>query len=86
MEFLGYCGYKGNHRIVLMAVVNLNYQFTLVDIGDAGRQSNRLVFSASNLGFGTNNDKLSIPPPREVTAFHKNLPYIFIAIEAFPHI
>ena len=47
-----------------MTVVNVNYQFTLVDIGDAGCQSNRLVFSASNLGFGTNNDKLSIPAPR----------------------
>ena len=41
-----------------MAVVNADYQFTLVDIGDVGRQSDGGVFSASNLGFPMNSGKL----------------------------
>ena len=30
--------YQKTHSIVLIAVVNFNYEFTLIDIGDAGRQ------------------------------------------------
>ena len=31
--------YKKSHSIVLMAIVNANYEFILVDIGEAGKQS-----------------------------------------------
>ena len=34
-----------------MAVVNPSYEFTFVDIGNAGRQSDGGVFAASDLGF-----------------------------------
>ena len=67
-----------------MAVVNANYQFTLVDIGNVGRQSDGGVFSASNLGFAMNSGKLPIPGPPKVSEFHKDLPYVFIGDEAFP--
>ena len=33
-----YFNYMKTHSIVLLAVVNSNYEFILVDIGDAGRQ------------------------------------------------
>ena len=39
--------YKKTHSIVLMAVVNSNYLFTIANIADAGRQRDGGVFIAS---------------------------------------
>ena len=47
-----------------MAVVNSNYQFTRVDIGDAGRQSDGGGFAATNIGQALDEGLLNIPPPR----------------------
>ena len=59
-----YFNYKRAHSIVLLAVVNSNYEFILVDIGDAGRQSDGGVFTSSNLGYAMDKKLLIIPKPR----------------------
>ena len=42
--------YKKCFSTVLVSVCKANYEFTLADIGEAGRQSNGGVYSSSNLG------------------------------------
>ena len=53
--------YKKTFRIVLMVVCDADYQFTLVDVGDAGRQSDVGVYRNSKLGFAIDNQLLGFP-------------------------
>ena len=53
--------YKKTHSIVFLGVCDANYKFTLVDIGDSGRQSDGSVYSNSKLGYAIENNLLNIP-------------------------
>ena len=53
--------YKKTHSIVLLAVCNAQYQFTLVDIGDTGRQADGSVYSNSYLDRAIENGLLNFP-------------------------
>ena len=52
-----YFNYKKTHSIVLIAVYNAKYEFTMVDIGDSGRQSDGRVFNNCSLGYAIENNK-----------------------------
>ena len=56
-----YFNYKKTYSIVLQAVCNAKYEFTMVDIGDSGRQSNGSVCNNSHLGFAVENNTLNLP-------------------------
>ena len=57
--------------------------FTLVDIGQAGRQSDGGVYKNSNLGSAIDHNTLNIPPPAPVDNSDKVYPYVFVADDAF---
>ena len=75
--------YKKTHSIVLMAVCNANYQFTAVDIGDSGRNSDGGVFSYSAMGDSIKKNSLGIPRPEAFPCSQKCYPYVIVADEAF---
>ncbi|XP_046856108.1 protein ALP1-like [Xenia sp. Carnegie-2017] len=76
--------YKKTFSIVLLAVCNGNYQFTMVDIGEAGRQSDGGVFSNSNLGCSILKNLLPVPRPRQIDSSNVLFPFVFLGDDAFP--
>ena len=76
--------YKGFHSVVLMAVVDANYRFIYVDVGQEGRVSDGGVFRNTPLRRGLERNCLSIPPPEPITEDGSPLPYFLVGDEAFP--
>ena len=76
--------YKKSHSIVLMVVVNANYEFIFVDIGDAGKQIDDGVFSQCNLGFAVDQKLLKIPEARALAGLTKEFLFVLVKGEAFP--
>ena len=68
--------YKGTHSIMLMAVCDAHYCFTLVDIGDAGRHSDGGVFSNSAFGQAMEGGELSLPDTDNISGISLP-PYFF---------
>jgi hypothetical protein len=75
--------YKKAHSIVLMAICNAKYEFTLVDIGDSGRNSNGGVFSSSHIGDVFETRLLHIPDPEPLPGTQKCYPYVLVGDEVF---
>ncbi|XP_071055934.1 putative nuclease HARBI1 [Onthophagus taurus] len=77
--------YKGFYSIVLLAVVNANYEFIYVNCGTNGRVSDGGVLMQTDFGELLENKKLNLPSP---TNFPDNrdicLPFTFLGDEAFP--
>lgn len=76
--------YKKTFSIVLLAICSANYKFLMVDIGEAGRQSDAGVFANSNLGHAIMKDLLPCPKPRYLPGSKEPAPYVFVADDAFP--
>ena len=74
--------YKETFSIVLMAVCDSKYRFTLVDIGDLGNQSDGSVFANSFLGHATENDMLNIPKLLPFPNSETYLPFVFVGDDA----
>ncbi|XP_039757928.1 uncharacterized protein LOC120632189 [Pararge aegeria] len=75
--------YKKSFSTVLLAVVDANYKFVIVDVGAYGRNSDGGILSNSKLGQKLNNT-LHIPQNKCLPSTNKEIPHVFVADEAFP--
>ncbi|XP_077146295.1 uncharacterized protein LOC143807995 isoform X1 [Ranitomeya variabilis] len=73
--------YKGYFSLILMALVNANYEFVDVDVGMNGRVSDGGVLEHTSFGEGLRNNQLQLPQNEDTKG---NLNFVFIADEAFP--
>lgn len=79
-----YYNYKKSFSIVLLAVVDANYKFVLVDVGALGKNSDGGVFSNCAFGKKLQKKKLNIPPAKIISGTNIELHHVIVADEAFP--
>lgn len=58
--------YKGFHSVILLAVVDANYKFIMVDVGTNGRANDAGTFRNSSIGYAINNDLLNFPDNKKL--------------------
>ena len=78
--------YKGYFSIVLMALVDADYRFIFIDVGNYGSNGDSGIFKHSLLGEAFAGRMLNIPPPKRLPGYPEGgaLPHCFVANEAFP--
>lgn len=69
--------------MVLLGIVNANYQFVLADLGTNGRISDGGVLQNTKFFEMFNKGELHIPSEEPVKRSDRNLPYDFVADDAF---
>lgn len=78
-----YYNYMGFFSVVLLAVVNANKEFLMVDVGINGRISDGGVLFHSKFGELFQEEKLNLPPPSPLPNCSENFPFVFVGDEAF---
>ncbi|CAH2108869.1 unnamed protein product [Euphydryas editha] len=79
-----YFNYKHSFSIILMALVDRNYCFMFCDVGNKGRISDGGVFRDSVLFEKLQKNSLHLPKPEPLSNGDVNMPYVFVADNAFP--
>ena len=67
--------------IVLLAVFDARYRFTLVHIGGTGRKSDSGIYSSNSICKSIDNNALNFPQPKLIGNYRDNIvfPYVFVA-------
>ncbi|XP_060807386.1 uncharacterized protein LOC106138724 [Amyelois transitella] len=79
-----YYNYKKHFSIVLLAIVDDRYRFTVVDIGAYGKNSDGGIFASSKIGKRIQNNRFNIPSDKALPGTNVALPHVFVGDEAFP--
>jgi hypothetical protein len=70
--------------VVLLALVDANYKFVIIDVGGYGKSSDGGLFSRSVLGKSLEANALSVPSPKPLPNSEEPLPFVIVGDEAFP--
>ncbi|XP_034081660.1 protein ANTAGONIST OF LIKE HETEROCHROMATIN PROTEIN 1-like [Gymnodraco acuticeps] len=81
-----YFNYKCTHSLVLLAVVDAQYLFRVVDVGGFGRSSDGGSLRNSAFGESLRDGSLQLPPDTVIPGAERLglLPHVFVGDEAFP--
>lgn len=79
-----YFNYKKTFSIVLLALVDADYNFIAVDVGAYGKNSDGGIFANSNLGKALQQGTLSLPDNAALPGTSIEAPYVIVGDEAFP--
>lgn len=74
--------YKGYFSIVLLAMVDANYKFLVVDVGSYGKEGDAGIFNKSEMGQLVKMGSI-FPPPRILPQSNILLPHVILGDEAF---
>lgn len=69
------------YSIVLMAVSDARYCFTLVNVADFGSNSDSSILTKSSTGKGVEKQKMKVPNAKPVFGYKGNLPYLLVGDE-----
>ncbi|XP_064635332.1 uncharacterized protein LOC135492680 [Lineus longissimus] len=82
-----YFNYKKTFSVVLLALVDWNYCFTVIDVGSYGSNSDGGIFKRSTLGKKLMNGTLEIPANKCLPGAEQRVepvPHVVVGDEAFP--
>ena len=81
-----YFNYKSHFSVVLMALVDHQYRFTYIDVGNYGSNSDPGIFRNSNFGDKFLKGQLNIPGRKMLPDFPQAglLPHCIVGDKAFP--
>uniref|UniRef100_A0A671S3X4 Zgc:194221 n=1 Tax=Sinocyclocheilus anshuiensis TaxID=1608454 RepID=A0A671S3X4_9TELE len=79
-----YFNYKGSFSIILLAVVDAQYRFQVVDVGAYGQSSDGGTLAVSAFGRALCQGSLGIPEDKSLPGAEHLGPHVFVADEAFP--
>ncbi|KAG8237311.1 hypothetical protein J437_LFUL017495 [Ladona fulva] len=77
-----YFNYKGTCSVVMMVIVDANYEVSLADVGTNGRISDGGVIKKTAF-YESQKWKLNIPLPKHLPGSNKTSPNVFVGDEAF---
>ena len=76
--------YKKTHSNVLLAVVDANYNFVIVDVGAYSQQSDTSVFANFAFGKMLKSNKLLLPEKKLLPrTMGPQIPFVFVGDKAF---
>lgn len=80
------CNYKGTFSVGLLALVDADCRFLMVDVGSFGSNSDGDIFADSALGKALRDGSLNVPPPSELPGAPElgKVKHVIVADEAFP--
>nr|CAH7731954.1 unnamed protein product [Callosobruchus chinensis] len=79
-----YYNYKNYFSIVLHAVADANYRFTIIDVGGYGKQSYGGTFQSSSFFHMLECGNLHIPTDDVWLSTDTEVPFVFVGDKAYP--